>query len=114
MRQFLHYYLQTHYRVVAMNNGHDALVYLQKGNTADLIISDLDMPEMNGNKLLEHIKSSSFFRDIPFMVLSGKQGSTERIKCLELGAIDFVMKPFNPEELKVKVYNIFKGLKMAG
>jgi DNA-binding response OmpR family regulator len=88
-------------------NGYNALAFLQKGNIPDLIISDLTMPKLSGQEFLNIIKSSDFFNEIPLLILSGIDSSKERIACLKGGADDFMLKPFNPEELILKVSKLF-------
>ena len=63
----------------------------------------LNMPGMSGHELLTHIKSSVLNRDIRVVILSGLSGTSDRIKCLEAGADDFVTKPFNPKELELRI-----------
>ena len=61
------------------------------------------MPKLSGQEFLNIIKSSDFFNEIPLLILSGIDSSKERIACLKGGADDFMLKPFNPEELILKV-----------
>ena len=88
-------------------NGYNALTFLQDGNIPDLIISDLTMPKLSGKEFLNIIKSSIYFNEIPLLILSGIDSSKERISCLKEGADDFMLKPFNPEELMLKVSKLF-------
>ena len=103
IRTLLERFLSQKYEVVAMEDGMKAMSWMQEGNIPDLIIADLEMPEYNGYWLLENIKSSKFFNNIPLMMLSGVDESKDRVKCLRMGAKDFMIKPFNPEELDIKV-----------
>jgi DNA-binding response OmpR family regulator len=100
--------LEYNFTVTAFDNGLDALSYLQQGNIPDIIITDLNTPELNGFELLSQIKDSSFFKGIPVIILSGEEGSETRIKCLEAGADDYILKPFNPRELEVRINVILK------
>jgi len=61
------------------------------------------MPELNGFEFLERIKTSGFFDDIPIMILSGREWSKDKIRCCELGAEDYVIKPFNPSEIIARI-----------
>lgn len=77
--------------------------WLQAGNVPDLIVSDLEMPKMDGFELITQLKESGYFADIPIMILSSRDSSEDRVKCLKLGAEDYLMKPFNPEELLIRI-----------
>ena len=96
-------FLGQSFEVETKKNGFEALSALQEGNIPDLIITDLEMPEMDGFGLINGLKQSGFFKDIPIIVLSCRDSSADRIKCLKLGADDYMVKPFNPEELLIRV-----------
>ena len=100
--------LEYSFEVTPFENGMEALAWLQQGNIPDIIISDLNTPEINGYDLLVQLKVSSFFSSIPIIILSGEEGSETRIKCLEAGADDYIVKPFNPRELEVRINVILK------
>lgn len=91
------------FEVKTLNNGMDALFYLQSGNLPDIIICDLEMPVLNGLEFLRRIRESGFFEEIPVIMLSGKEESADKIKCFEMGADDYVLKPFNPKELIARI-----------
>jgi len=69
----------------------------------DLIISDLEMPQMDGFKFIGMIKTRPELQDIPIIILTSSENSDSKIKGLELGANDYVTKPFNPGELVARV-----------
>lgn len=96
-------YLRQNFEMTTKKNGLEAMKWLQSGNVPDLIITDLEMPEMDGFELIKGLKQSGFFKDIPIIVLSCKDNSSDRIECLKLGADDYMIKPFNPEELMIRV-----------
>jgi DNA-binding response OmpR family regulator len=91
------------YVVTTKNDGLEGLSWLQEGNMPDLIIADIQMPNIDGYEFVKQIRASGFFRDIPLIVLSGLESSTEKVKCLKLGANDYLVKPFNPEELAIRM-----------
>jgi len=95
--------LRSSYEVTAKPNGEEAMSWLQAGNVPDLIVSDLEMPKMDGFELITQLKESGYFADIPIMILSSRDSSEDRVKCLKLGAEDYLMKPFNPEELLIRI-----------
>ncbi|HEY8401087.1 MAG TPA: response regulator [Cytophagaceae bacterium] len=104
----IYHTLEYKYNVVRQENGKKALEWLHEGNLPDAIITDLHMPEMDGFEFMKHIRSSGFFRDIPLLILSSYENSNIRIQCLKAGADDYLIKPFNPEELEARVENILK------
>lgn len=100
--------LEKSFNVVSFTNGMDALSYLHDGNMPDIIISDLNIPNMGGMELLGQLKTSGFFSGIPVLVLSGEESTDMRIKCLDAGADDYVVKPFNPRELEARMKAILR------
>jgi DNA-binding response OmpR family regulator len=101
-------FLGQKHKVTTKKNGLEALEWLQLGDIPDLIISDLEMPELDGYGLISKVRSSGYFSDIPIIVLSCRDSSADRIKCLKLGANDYMVKPFNPEELSMRIDNILE------
>ena len=74
----------------------------------DLIITDLTLEDGNGLELIKELKSNPKYSQIPIMVLSGNDQSESRIECLKVGAADYVIKPFHPEELKIRIDHILE------
>jgi DNA-binding response OmpR family regulator len=109
--KILDFYFNKSYNVVAKQNGKEALEWMQQGVIPDVIIADVNMPEINGLEFIRQIRSSGFFKDVPLIMLSGNEGSSDKIKCLKAGADDYLFKPFNPEELEARIDNIFRRLK---
>ncbi|HPT10207.1 MAG TPA: response regulator transcription factor [Bacteroidales bacterium] len=89
--------------VTTFANGMDAMFYLQSGNMPDVIICDVEMPVLNGFEFIRRIRESGFFDEIPLIMLSGKEESADKIRCFEMGADDYVLKPFNPKELIARI-----------
>ena len=108
MLKLLEQILKDRYEVVALENSREALEWMYSGNIPDLVVADLNMPEIDGFEYIEKIRESGFFYDVPLIVLSGEESSTERIKCLKLGANDYLIKPFNPEELRLRIDNLIR------
>ncbi len=98
------------YEVIKKNNGKEALDWIEEGNIPDIIIVDVNMPVMGGYEFISLIKKCSFFFSIPIFVLSNADSSSEKIKFLKLGVNDYVLKPFNPEELYWKITNLSKRI----
>lgn len=106
MRSFLKRTLQEEYTIIAEENGKYALEWLYKGNLPDLLIVDLQMPEMDGFDFVEYIRRSGFFNRLPIIVLSSRESVDDRLRCFELGANDYLIKPFNPKELRYRINNL--------
>ncbi len=103
IRMLLENYFAASYNVTVKSDGKEALEWLHQGFIPDLIIADINMPNMDGLAFVENIRSSGYFKDIPIIMLSSSETSAEKIKFLRLGANDYVVKPFNPEELSVRI-----------
>ena len=88
--------LRWDYNVVSMKDGLEAWSWLSDGNLCDLIISDVNLPSLQGTELLENLSNSGLYNHIPVIILSGLEES--RKVCLELGAITYLLKPFNPHQ----------------
>ncbi|HAD96809.1 MAG TPA: two-component system response regulator [Cryomorphaceae bacterium] len=106
MRKLLEQILKDKYEVISLENGREGLEWMYSGNIPDLVVADLNMPEINGFEYIKKVRESGFFNDVPLIVLSGEESSSERIKCLKLGANDYLIKPFNPEELGLRIDNL--------
>jgi len=100
--------LQSKYEVESAENGIEALSVLKNGYIPDLIVSDLMMPELGGKDFLEQVKSSGAYKNIPVIILSSIDKSEEKIKLINLGANDYLEKPYNPAELLARIENILK------
>ncbi|MBQ6735791.1 MAG: response regulator [Lachnospiraceae bacterium] len=94
--------LEKEYRVATVNAGTLVFKYLMK-NTPDLILLDLNMPDMDGFEVMEQIRVHPSYSNIPVIFLTANQDPQSEAKCLETGAIDFVAKPFVPLVLKSRV-----------
>jgi DNA-binding response OmpR family regulator len=103
MQLILKEFLSNVYETEVCVNGMDALVTIQNGNIPDLIISDLNTAKLSGLELLGQLQASDFFRKIPVIIVSGEDSSEKRILCLNGGADDYIVKPFNPAELEARV-----------
>lgn len=90
------------YQVVAIGSGKEALEYLD-ANKPDIIILDIMLPDVNGLDILKAIKANEGIKDIPVLMLSAKDTPRETSRAKELGADDFIPKPFKDEELIGKI-----------
>ena len=92
-RELLSHILEEKYEVLQAADGIEAMHRIEEvGNDLSLVLLDLIMPNMSGQEVLEWMKSSSDFRDIPVIVASSDQ--SQEIECLKMGASDFFQKPY--------------------
>jgi len=102
----LQQYLELHgFDVILAENGKKAL-QLFTSNSFDLCLFDVMMPEMDGFTLAE--KTIEINPDVPFIFLTAKKLKEDKIKGLQLGADDYIVKPFEVEELILRIHNILK------
>ncbi|MEY2408573.1 MAG: adenylate cyclase [Verrucomicrobiota bacterium] len=83
-------------------NGRDALEKLRR-ERFDLLLLDIQMPELNGYQVLEQIKADPALRELPVIVLSASSGTERVAHCVELGAEDYLPKPFDPVLLQARI-----------
>src|SRR5947207_2925568 len=96
------YITKLGYRAALTENGRQALEKLQ-GEPFDLVLLDVEMPEMDGYQVLEYIKADTRLRDIPVIMISAVEELESVVKCIELGAQDYLPKPFNPVLLRARL-----------
>ena len=90
------------YHILKASNGKQALSILKKED-ADLIISDVMMPEMDGLELCSNIKKDIRYSHIPIILLTAKASEEHQLEGLETGADDYITKPFALEELEARI-----------
>lgn len=93
--------LQGH-KVASAENGRIALEML-RAEPYDLMLLDMEMPELDGFGVLEQMKQDGKLRDLPVIVTSSLEGLAHVVRCLELGADDYLRKPVNPVLLKARI-----------
>ncbi len=108
IRKILEHFLKDEFQVVIKDDGLEGMQWLEDGNVADLVIADLNMPNLDGKEFLKQLRASNMYSDIPVIILSGSDDSKERIQCLNAGADDFMIKPFNPMEVLAKINAILR------
>ena len=103
IRILLENFLKKNYDIVAKNDGMEGLKWMEEGNIPDLVVADIQMPNLDGYEFIKNVRASGYYKDIPLIMLSGIESSNEKVKCLKLGANDYIVKPFNPEELEIRI-----------
>ena len=96
------------FTVVTMPSAKSLFTLLEK-KAPDLILLDIEMPEMNGFQALEILKAKPETRDIPAIFLTSRDGETDRSKGLALGAADYIVKPYAPSLLFEKIKTTLGG-----
>ena len=94
--------LGPQYRIAAAGSGEAALKYLET-HRPDLILLDINMPEMDGFEVMEKLRSNIHTESIPVIFLTADALAETEIKCFQMGAMDFVTKPFVPDILLSRV-----------
>jgi DNA-binding response OmpR family regulator len=89
-------------------DGEDALELIER-DPPDLLVLDLSLPRLGGLDVMRMVRTGAAGRcDLPVIVLSGRSGETERIVGLDLGADDYLVKPFSPGELAARVRSVLR------
>lgn len=99
--------LENDFNVFIKHNGKEALAWIMEGNIPNVVVLDLNMPEMNGIEFIKEVRKFNYLDKIPLIVLSGEEGVNSRIEAFEEGADDFLIKPFNPTELTIRINRFF-------
>jgi two-component system, chemotaxis family, chemotaxis protein CheY len=86
-----------------------AALQLLPGGRFDLVITDVNMPDVSGLELIRFVRGSAALREVPLLVISTEGRDRDRDRCLELGADAFLAKPFRPEELVAAVRRLLQG-----
>jgi len=95
--------LKTDYRIMVAKDGKRALLVAQSNPPPDLILLDIVMPELDGYEVLKRLKADEDTKNIPIIFVTSKNKDEDETKGLEMGAVDYIHKPFNPAVVKARV-----------
>lgn len=134
LREYIQFLLEPYYNVIPTENGQEALEQLTVDSqrlTADvsslnhkatksvslptvhrspaLIISDIMMPIMDGYEFLEHLKAHEIYKHLPIIMLTARAENKDRLRALRIGVDDYLIKPFDEEELLVRIENLLQN-----
>ena len=110
--QMLHYLqqqLKSEYNVMVAENGLQALNKMESRQKPDLILSDIMMDEMDGFAFLKELSRNNLYKDIPLIFITAKTTQKDSLEGLSLGAVDFIQKPFDYIEIKLKINSILSN-----
>ena len=112
-REMLAYNLEAEgFDVIIADNGEDALILVDE-NDPDLIVLDWMMPQLSGIEVCRRLKSNSKTRQIPVVMLSARAEEVDRVRGLETGADDYVVKPYSVIELMARVKAHLRRIRAA-
>ena len=94
------------YDVISVGNGRDAQSAIKNIDPVDVVLLDLMLPYVSGFQLISRIREDLVWQYTPIVVLSGKVLEEDIVKALDLGANDYVTKPFRPEELLARLRRV--------
>lgn len=101
--EFMGELLKINYEVLFATNGQDGFDCATAGTAPDLILLDIIMPELNGFEVCRMLKESPKSKDIPVIFLTARAETEDIVKAFRMGAVDYVTKPFNSDELMARV-----------
>ena len=110
VRNYIKDILRNNYKITEASNGKKGLDKSFE-DIPDLIISDIMMPELDGMELCRKLKTDNRTSHIPIILLTAKSASTDKIEGLEIGADDYIMKPFEASELQARIKNLLEQRK---
>ena len=111
IRDYLIQELSDNYKVIGCENGKEALTEVLK-SIPDLIISDIMMPEMDGNTLCSKVKANPATSHVPVILLTAKNRDEDQLEGLETGADAYIIKPFNMDILRRTIVNLIHSHQM--
>jgi two-component system chemotaxis response regulator CheY len=97
--------LEIPVKITEASSGFEALRYLPREHF-DLIVTDINMPDINGLELVSFAKSNSAYRSIPLIIVSTEGAEKDRARGIELGADAYIVKPFDAENLREVVVDL--------
>ena len=100
--------LSNEYEIIKAKSGKEALEYLLKGNVPNLILLDILMPQLDGWGTYDRIRAITFLQDVPVAFLTSLDESSKADHAYEIGASDYIVKPYNVKDLIIRIETIMK------
>lgn len=95
--------LKSDYQIIVAKDGKKAIIAAQATRPPDLILLDIMMPELDGHEVLRRLKKNDSTKNIPVIFVTSKSKEEDETRGLEMGAVDYIPKPFNPAVVKARV-----------
>ncbi len=101
--------LKRNFDITVVGNGIEALLWLKKGHSPDVIISDISMPRLNGFDFLESLSQSGLYNKTPVVILSGQEKSSVEAQVFNYSnPVTFIPKPFDPLKIESHITRIIE------
>jgi DNA-binding response OmpR family regulator len=94
------------FAVTAIDNGSAAERLIDEGRTAGIVLLDLMLPQVDGFQLLLRMREQADWKHVPVIVVSARSAENDVVRAFELGADDYVTKPFRPHELLARIHRL--------
>jgi PleD family two-component response regulator len=101
--------LKNEYIIFTATSGKDAIEHLLYGINPDLILLDIVMPRMDGWETFNRIRSISLLKEVPIIFLTSITDESQKKRAFEIGAVDYIKKPYEREDLLTRVKNNLKN-----
>jgi len=105
--------LDTPIKITEAENGFEALRCLPR-ESFDLVVTDINMPDINGLELVSFVKSNAAYRSIPLVIVSTEGSERDREKGVSLGADAYLVKPFEPEQFREIITDLLERVPGSG
>jgi len=100
-------------KITEVANGFEALRQLPRGSF-DLVVTDINMPDINGLELVSFVKGNDAYRSIPMIIVSTEGSERDREKGIALGADAYLVKPFEPQDLRDAAHMLLERSRGSG
>ncbi|MSP10593.1 MAG: phosphate regulon transcriptional regulatory protein PhoB [Pelagibacteraceae bacterium] len=101
---------KENYKVSVSDDGEEALKLIKEKNP-DLVLMDWMMPNLSGVEILRNLKKDNLCKDIPIIMLTAKGEEEDKLRAFDIGADDYITKPFNQKELIARIKTVLRRLK---
>jgi len=101
--------LKYDYQTIVVKSGQEAVDLFVKGQAPDMVLLDILMPHMDGWETYHKLKGVSLSRDVPIAFLTSENDLTEEKRAYEIGAVDYIMKPYDKTDLLKRIERILRN-----